>query len=116
LIILPKVLEYGQSQYIHQFGMTVANELLRIQARVINAPTLRFHQSSKQPSAKPRDGAWNLIGKRVFSPSIVPSWIVIIYERQQRFNELAASQMVNNLVKGCEAVGISINPRPALIR
>ncbi|KAI0250549.1 Piwi domain-containing protein [Lactifluus subvellereus] len=97
------VLEYGQSQYIHQFGMAVANELLRIQARVINAPTLRYHQSSKQPSVKPRDGAWNLVGKRMFSPSIVPTWIVIIYERQRWFNELAANQMVNNLVKGYEA-------------
>lgn len=78
LIVLFKVLEYGQSEYVRQFGMAVANEPLRTQARVINAPTLKYHQSSKQPSAvctlfllyrrndskhlsqKPRDGAWNL--------------------------------------------------------
>jgi eukaryotic translation initiation factor 2C len=79
LTILPKVLDYGQSEYVRQFGMTVADQPLRTQARVINAPTLRYHQSSKQPSAvsisflssnkrrlkeflcqRPRDGAWNL--------------------------------------------------------
>jgi eukaryotic translation initiation factor 2C len=46
----PKVLEYGQSQYVREFGMTVAEEPIRIQARVMNPPTLRYHQSSKQPS------------------------------------------------------------------
>ncbi len=46
-----KVLEYGQSEYVREFGLTVANEPIRIQARVMNAPTLRYHQSSKQPSA-----------------------------------------------------------------
>ena len=46
----PKVLEYGQSEYTREFGMTVAEEPIRIQARVMNPPTLRYHQSSKQPS------------------------------------------------------------------
>ncbi|KAI0005035.1 argonaute-like protein [Russula compacta] len=110
------VLEYGQSEYVRQFGMAVANEPLRTQARVINAPTLKYHQTSKQPSAKPRDGAWNLIDKRMFTPSQVPNWMVIIYERQQRFNQQTANQMATDLVKGCEAVGIRINPQPGLIK
>ena len=50
LIIHPKVIDYGQSEYVRQFGMTVADEPLRIQARVINAPTLKYHQSSRQSS------------------------------------------------------------------
>jgi eukaryotic translation initiation factor 2C len=51
LTIHSKVLGYGQSEYVRQFGMTVANQPLRTQARLINAPTLKYHQSSKQPSA-----------------------------------------------------------------
>ena len=31
--------------------------------------------------------------------------MVIIYERQLRFNDRVASQMVYDLVRGCEAVG-----------
>lgn len=46
-----KVLQYGESAYVQEFGMTVEEAPLRTQARVINAPTLRYHQSSKQPSA-----------------------------------------------------------------
>ncbi len=51
LTINQKVLDYGQSEYVREFGMRVAEEPLRIQARVINPPTLKYHQSSKQPSA-----------------------------------------------------------------
>ncbi|KAF8266851.1 hypothetical protein EI94DRAFT_124794 [Lactarius quietus] len=100
LTFYPKVLEYGQSQYVREFGMTVSEEPIRIQARVMNAPTLRYHPSSKQPSAKPREGAWNLIDKRMFSPSSIAHWIIIIYERQRSFNEQVASQMASDLVKG----------------
>lgn len=51
LTIYPKVLEYGESEYVREFGIVVENEPLKIRARVINPPTLRYHQSSKQPSA-----------------------------------------------------------------
>jgi len=51
LTIHSKVLDYGQSVYVRQFGMTVADQPLRTQARVINPPTLKYHQSSKRPSA-----------------------------------------------------------------
>jgi hypothetical protein len=41
----------------------------------------------------------------MFSPSDVPHWMVIIYERPQRFNEQVANQLADDLVRGCEAVG-----------
>ncbi|KAI0255719.1 Piwi domain-containing protein [Lactifluus subvellereus] len=110
------VLGHDLSEYVSEFGMRVANEPLKIQARVLNAPKLSYHKSSRQPISKPRDGAWDLTDKRMFSPSTVANWMVIIYEGQGRFNVGAANQMVTDLVERCEAVGMSINPRPALIR
>jgi len=110
------VLEYGESEYVREFGLTVSDKPLRTQARIINAPTLMYHQSSKQPDVKPHHGSWNLIGKRMIYPCQVPNWMVIIYERQVRFNEWAANRMVSDLVKACKAVGIRINPLPALVK
>ncbi|KAH9035273.1 argonaute-like protein [Lactarius hengduanensis] len=110
------VLEHGQSEYVREFGMTVANEPIRLQARILGAPTLRYHQSSDRPRAIPQDGAWNLFNKRMFTPSNVAHWMIIIYERKQRFNEHVANQMASDLVRACEAVGILINPQPALIK
>jgi hypothetical protein len=51
LTVDSKVLSYGQSEYVREFGMTVEEQPLKTQARVINAPTLKYHQSSKQPIA-----------------------------------------------------------------
>ena len=71
----------------------------------------------------------------MFTPCSVANWMLIIYERQQRFNDQTANQMAYDLVKGCEVVGtasranllsapphldriigISIKPQPALIK
>ena len=50
LTFRPKVLDHGQSEYVREFGMTVAEEPIRLQARVMTPPTLRYHQSSRQPN------------------------------------------------------------------
>lgn len=41
----------------------------------------------------------------MINPSQVPNWIVVIYERQQRFSDQVANQMAADLVRACEAVG-----------
>jgi hypothetical protein len=41
----------------------------------------------------------------MFTPSQVPNWMIVIYERPQRFNDQTAHQMANELVKACETVG-----------
>ncbi|KAH9077150.1 argonaute-like protein [Lactarius deliciosus] len=110
------VLDYNQSEYVREFGMTVANEPTRVQARILDAPKLRYHQSSEEPRAVLWIMSFQRIDKRMLTPSSVAHWIIIIYERQQRFNDQVANQMASDLVRACEAVGISINPRPALIK
>jgi hypothetical protein len=42
----------------------------------------------------------------MFTPSSVAHWMIVIFERPQRFNEQVANQMAHDLVKGCEAVGM----------
>ncbi|KAI0248860.1 Piwi domain-containing protein [Lactifluus subvellereus] len=113
------VLEYGQSEYIRQFGMTIDDdELLDIDARVIKAPRLKYNPESKQPNVvlKTGNSTWNLIDKLMYKPATIDNWVVLIYERQGRCRREVANEMVANLVKGCEAVGISINHQPAVMR
>lgn len=69
----------------------------------------------------------------MINPSQVPNWIVVVYERQQRFGDQVANQMASDLVRACEVVGaasnqalwtsfnaifigIQINARPSLIK
>jgi hypothetical protein len=55
------------------------------------------------------DNAYSRIDKRMINPSQVPNWIVIVYERQQRFNDQVANQLATDLVRACEAVGAASN-------
>ncbi|THH18233.1 hypothetical protein EW146_g2726 [Bondarzewia mesenterica] len=111
------VLAYGQSEYLRQFKMQVSPEALKINARVLVPPTLKYGAQSKQPTIVPRDGAWNMIDKRVFQPcSRVDHWVVVIYEQQRKFNDRNVDDMVNGLMSACVTVGIQMPQVPAIVR
>ncbi|KAI0796707.1 argonaute-like protein [Abortiporus biennis] len=112
------VLAYGQSEYVRQFGMHVqdtGNPLL-INARVLQPPVLRYHQSSKQATITPRDGAWNMIDKKFFKAATIERWVFVIYEREQRFNMRAVQDMVQGLMDACAACGIQVQERDPIIQ
>jgi hypothetical protein len=43
-----QVLEYGQSEYVREFGMIVSQDPVKIQARQLKAPMLKYGVGSKQ--------------------------------------------------------------------
>ncbi|KAJ7754236.1 argonaute-like protein [Mycena maculata] len=108
------VLAYGQSEYVRQFGMTVDHAAgpLKVAARVLKPPMLKYGPGSRQLTITPRDGAWNMVDKRFFKPVQIDRWVVVIYERQGRFNEAAANDMINGLCSSCRDVGIKMSPTP----
>ena len=45
------VLQYGQSEYVRSFGLQVnSTGPVKIQARVLNPPTMMYGQGSRQPT------------------------------------------------------------------
>ncbi|KAJ7368370.1 argonaute-like protein, partial [Mycena albidolilacea] len=108
------VLAYGQSEYVRQFGMHVDNAAgpLKVQARVLKPPMLKYGPGSRQASITPRDGAWNMVDKKFFKPAAIERWVVVVYERQGRFNDQAAQDMMKGLCGSCCDVGIKLTPTP----
>ncbi|KAG6816930.1 hypothetical protein H0H87_001632 [Tephrocybe sp. NHM501043] len=103
------VLAYGQSEYVRQFGMHVdTNGPLRVQARVLKPPTLKYGQGSRQQTIVPANGSWNMqvVDKRFFKPAEVMEWCVVIYEQQRRFGDQQARDMVIGLTSSFRDVGI----------
>ncbi|KAK0206676.1 argonaute-like protein [Desarmillaria ectypa] len=107
-----EVLAYGQSDYVRHFGMSVNSAAgpLQIQARILQPPTLKYGQGSKQATIVPRDGAWNMVDKSFFRPAQIGVWAVVIYEQHNRFDERACTEMVQSLSKSCREVGMGIKP------
>ncbi|KAI6035170.1 argonaute-like protein [Pisolithus orientalis] len=111
------VLAYGQSQYMREFGMRVDDNSgpINLPARVLPPPKLRYGQGSPQPVVTPANGAWNMIDKRFFRPATIDRWIVVVYERQQRFNQQSAQDMINGLVQCSRDVGMRVNDTSPMV-
>ncbi|EIM88070.1 argonaute-like protein [Stereum hirsutum FP-91666 SS1] len=111
------VLAYGQSEYVRQFGMTVTPQIESIKARVLQPPRLKYGEKSKQPLITPNNGGWNMIDKKVYKPGVVVDrWVVVIYEREQRFNMQAVEDMIAGFTSACNALGVFMAKRPVDIR
>ncbi|KAJ3505889.1 hypothetical protein NLJ89_g7177 [Agrocybe chaxingu] len=105
-----EVLAYGQSEYVRQFGMNVnTTNPLRVQARVLKPPTLRYGASSKQPTIVPNNGAWNMIDKKFYKPvQPIQRWALIIFESSSKFPLQTVEDLTKGLIDGCREVGISL--------
>ncbi|KAI0375597.1 argonaute-like protein [Pilatotrama ljubarskyi] len=104
------VLAYGQSEYVRQFGLVVQPNAtpVSLQARILDPPVLQYGQGSRQPTIKPRDGAWNMIDKKFFRPVTIRRWCVAVFERQQRFRMDLAQEMVHGMLQAFASVGITV--------
>ncbi|KAK0460469.1 uncharacterized protein EV420DRAFT_1532341 [Desarmillaria tabescens] len=111
-----QVLAYDQSQYVRDFGLNIKTNSLPMEApaRVLNPPNLKYGTGSKQPTIRPREGAWNLIDKKIFKPMSLGHWMVVIFMQPNRFSPDDANTTIKGLVQGCEAVGMPVPDKQPL--
>jgi eukaryotic translation initiation factor 2C len=110
-----QVLEYGQSAYIREFGMDISPNPLTVRARVLPPPSLTYGKGSKELDISPRDGAWNMRDKKFYKPAPIRKWVVIIYERQARFRQDIATEMVQSFIQGAQSVGMTVEDKAPLV-
>ncbi|PCH41081.1 Piwi-domain-containing protein [Wolfiporia cocos MD-104 SS10] len=112
------VLQYGQSDYVRQFGLHVAPDArpMSVSARVLPPPTLKYGPGSQQPTIVPRDGAWNMVNRRFFQPCTITRWVVVVYERQNRFNDRTAQEMIRGLLEAARNTGITFVEQDPVVR
>jgi eukaryotic translation initiation factor 2C len=46
------------------------------------------------------------VDKRFYKPASIDRWVVVVYERQQRFNQQSADEMTAGLMASCRDVGM----------
>ncbi|GBC10173.1 hypothetical protein RclHR1_00940014 [Rhizophagus clarus] len=72
-------LNYKSDEYLQEFGMSVSNDMTVVEARVLPAPTVFYHPSSRENSIQPKNGSWNLQGKKVATGATLGSWAVVAF-------------------------------------
>ncbi|KAJ3158570.1 hypothetical protein HDU86_002795 [Geranomyces michiganensis] len=99
---------YRSNDYLEAFGVRLAKDPMTIQARVLEAPNLSYHPTSRQKDVKPIGGAWNLKDKRVARGMTLHSWSVLVLDREQRVNRNSIDNFVKTLVNMCRTTGMQV--------
>ncbi|RIA98350.1 Piwi domain-containing protein [Glomus cerebriforme] len=110
------LLNYRASEYLKQFGLTVSNDMIVLEARVLSSPTLTYHPSSRDFSFQPREGSWNLRDKKVAVGTTLGSWSVVCFGTERDFSSQVIQTFIRQLVITCTDTGINVpNKTPPMM-
>ncbi|KAF9096333.1 eukaryotic translation initiation factor 2C, 2 [Mortierella sp. GBA35] len=111
-----KVLKYDDNEFLKDFGMRVSNEMVEIKARVLAAPTVCYHPQSKDANFIPRDGAWNLISKKVSQGTTLGAWGIVVFGNERECPIPQVEKLVRELTISCTEMGMNIpNKSPPIV-
>lgn len=106
------VLQYGQSEYMRQFGMTVSQTPEACLGRILPTPALHYGQGSQKKQLKPANGMWNMVNQKFFRSANVTGWAVVVYDGRV-IRPSDADGVIQNFKATAELFGItglSANP------
>ncbi|KAG0005891.1 Eukaryotic translation initiation factor 2C [Entomortierella chlamydospora] len=92
-----KLLNYEDNEFIKDFGMKISNEMATIRARILQAPTISYHGSSREANFVPRNGSWNLRDKKVAMGAVLGSWGVIVFGSEREAPESQIRNFIREL-------------------
>ncbi|KAG0302454.1 Eukaryotic translation initiation factor 2C [Dissophora globulifera] len=111
-----RLLNYQQNEHLQDFGMKVSNEMAIIKARVLPPPLIAYHPTSQEPRVVPRDGAWNLKGKRLSMAATLGSWGIVVLASEREAPQVQIKAFVRELIVGCTDAGMNVlNKTPPII-
>ncbi len=109
-----EVLNYRQNEYMQQFGMTVSEDMVVVGARILNAPKIHYHPSSREASFVPREGSWNLRDKKVATGATLGSWACVCFA--ENVQEGSVQHFLRELITTCQDTGMNIpNRNPPIV-
>ncbi|KAG2013567.1 argonaute family member [Coprinopsis cinerea AmutBmut pab1-1] len=102
-----------QSEYVQSFGLEIDDSPMKVQARVLAPPRLKYGKNSKRPGAEfetPQNGAWNMKDRKFYQGSAIGGrWGVVVFG-DGRSRQGNVTEMIRSLVAACQATGIAIEP------
>ncbi|KAF8626746.1 hypothetical protein AX15_004709 [Amanita polypyramis BW_CC] len=104
-------LQYSQSPFMVQAGLSVNNSPVPVHGRLLSGPKLGFDSDKPRIFDHKRPGVWDVMGRRFWRPAPIPSWAVICFESR------APSELVGKFVEGLarEMRGHGMNVGPYTI-
>ncbi|KAK6161499.1 hypothetical protein DH2020_004880 [Rehmannia glutinosa] len=63
---------YDQDPYAKEFGIKISEKMASVEARVLPAPWLKYHETGKEKDCLPQVGQWNMMNKEFNPEPIIP--------------------------------------------
>ncbi|KAK7345915.1 hypothetical protein VNO77_16531 [Canavalia gladiata] len=103
---------YDQDPYAKEFGIKISEKLASVEARILPAPWLKYHESGKEKNCLPQVGQWNMMNKKMINGMTVSRWACINFSRSVQ--ESVARTFCNELAQMCQVSGMEFNPEPVI--
>ncbi|KAI8330896.1 Piwi domain-containing protein [Chlamydoabsidia padenii] len=107
------LLKYRENEHIQEFGMKIDPEMAQVDARVLPAPRVSYHQTSQDANFLPGNGAWTLRGKKLASGATVKSWSVVNFDI--KLNNPMIQRFMRELIQKFVEAGMNVLDRQPLI-
>ncbi|KAM3713994.1 hypothetical protein ACJW31_01G297700 [Castanea mollissima] len=104
--------DYEKDPYAKEFGISIDNKLASVEARVLPAPWLKYHDTGKEKEYLPQVGQWNMMNKKVINGSTVRHWACINFSKTVQ--ESTACSFCQQLVQMCQISGMEFNRDPVI--
>ncbi|KAJ7956624.1 Protein argonaute like [Quillaja saponaria] len=96
--------DYANNPYSKEFGITIENKLAAVEARVLPAPWLKYHDTGREKSSCRK--------LKVINGSSVRYWACINFSRS--IQETTAHGFCQQLIQMCQISGMEFNENPAI--
>ncbi|KAK3040516.1 hypothetical protein RJ639_028962, partial [Escallonia herrerae] len=103
---------YDQDPYAKEFGIKISEKPASVEARVLPAPWLKYHETGKEKDCLPQVGQWNMMNKKMINGMTVSRWACINFSRNVQEN--VARGFCNELAQMCQVSGMEFNPEPVI--
>ncbi|KAL7153991.1 hypothetical protein ABFS83_04G205300 [Erythranthe nasuta] len=101
---------YNHDELVNrEFGIQIRPELMSVEARVLPAPLLKYHDSGKLKRVRPNEGQWNMMNKKMINGGKVDFWTCVNFSG---CNDDVVERFISELVATCRSRGMEFRPRP----
>ncbi|KAI6694217.1 hypothetical protein NL676_021927 [Syzygium grande] len=103
---------YDQDPYAKEFGIKISEKLASVEARILPAPWLKYHETGKEKDCLPQVGQWNMMNKKMINGMTVNRWSCINFSRSVQ--ESVAKGFCSELAQMCQVSGMEFNTQPVI--
>ncbi|KAH7857803.1 hypothetical protein Vadar_016675 [Vaccinium darrowii] len=103
---------YAEDPYAKEFGIKISEKLASVEARILPAPRLKYHDTGREKECLPQFGQWNMMNKKMVNGGTVNNWICINFSRNVQ--EGVARDFCYELSQMCVVSGMVFNWEPVL--